>query len=228
MSHEPPENTPREHTALAHIRTLDTVRAPAALRQSIERMTDDTRARRDRWSAPRMRFATAGALAAAVIALVAIVIATSSAPTTRPGAPTVLAASRVALLPATSTAPAESPSHAGMLERSVEGVTYPYWGGQPGWQASGVRTDRLGAHTITTVFYGDRQGRRIGYAIVAGTALPAPATGTVVEQGGVRYSLLDAGGVRIVTWRAAGHTCILAGRDVAAGTLLRLAGWQRA
>jgi hypothetical protein len=228
MSHEPPESTQTERTALVHIRTLDAVHAPAALRQSIEQLVDDTQARRARWSAPRIRFAAAGALAAGTVALAAIVLGAASSQTAQPGTPTVLAASRLALLPATATAPAESPRNAGQLERSVEGVAYPYWGGQPGWQASGARTDRLGARTITTVFYGDRRGRRIGYAIVAGTALPAPATGTVVERGGVRYDLLDAGGARIVTWRAAGHTCILAGRGVTAGTLLRLAGWQRA
>lgn len=227
MSHEP-ENTPAERTALAHIRKLDAVHAPAALRQSIEQLANDAGARRRRWSAPRVRLVAAGTLAAGIIALAAIVLGAGSSPTARPGAPTVLTASRLALLPATSTAPAESPSDAGLLERSVEGVAYPYWGGQPGWQASGARTDRLGAHTITTVFYSDRQGRRIGYAIVAGAALPIPATGTLIERGGVRYGLLDAGAVRIVTWRAAGHTCILAGRGVAAGTLLRLAGWQRA
>ncbi len=175
MSHEPPESTQAERTALAHIRTLDTVHAPAALRQSIEQLVDDTRARRARWSAPRIRFAAAGALAAGIVALAAIVLGAGSSPTAQQGTPTVLAASRLALLPATATAPAESPRNASQLERSVEGVAYPYWGGQPGWQASGARTDRLGAHTITTVFYGDRQGRRIGYAIVAGNALPAPA-----------------------------------------------------
>lgn len=227
MSHKPPESTQAERTALAHIRTLDAVHAPAALRQSIEQLVDDTQARRARWSAPRVRFAAAGALAAGIVALAAIALGSGASQTARPGAPTVLAAARLALLPATATAPAESPRNADQLERSVEGVAYPYWGGQPGWQSSGARTDRLGAHTITTVFYRDRQGRRIGYAIVAGKALPAPATGTVVARGGVRYDLLDSGGARIVTWRAAGHTCILAGRGVAVGTLLRLAGWQR-
>jgi hypothetical protein len=228
MSREPPENTQAERAALAHIHTLDTVRAPAALRQSIEQLADDAQARRRRWRAPRLRLVAAGALAAGILALAAIVLGAGSSPNARPGAPTVLAAAHLALLPATLTAPAESPSNAGLLERSVEGVAYPYWGGQPGWQASGARTDRLGTHTITTVFYSNRQGRRIGYAIVAGAALPMPATGTVVERGGVRYGLLNAGAVRIVTWRAAGHTCILAGRGVATGTMLRLAGWQRA
>jgi hypothetical protein len=228
MSRESPEHTQAEIAARAHIRTLDAVRAPAALRQSIERLADEAQARRRPWSAPRVRLAAAGALAAAIVALAAVTLGSSSSPTARPGAPTVLAASHLALLPATLTAPAESTDHAGLLERSVEGVAFPYWGGQPGWRASGVRTDRLGAHTITTVFYGDQQGRRIGYAIVAGTALPAPATGVVVERDGVHYRLLESGGAQIVTWRAAGHTCILAGRGVAAGTLLRLAGWGRA
>jgi hypothetical protein len=227
MSPEQPADTQVERAAIAHIRSLDAVHAPATLRRSIEDLTGGAQTSRRRRGIPRLRLAGAGALAAAVAAILAIVLGGGARPASQQ-ATTVLAASRLALLPATLAAPAESPDHAGQLERSVEGVTYPYWGGRPGWQATGARTDRLGAHTITTVFYSGGDGRRIGYAIVAGHALPVPSTGAVIRQSGVRFHVLATGDLEVVTWRDAGHTCVLAGRGVAAATLLRLAGWGRA
>jgi hypothetical protein len=227
MSHEPPEHTQAELRALAHIRSLDAVRAPVALRASIEELASGAHLSRRRLRVPRLRLAAAGALAAAILALVAIVLGAGSSPTANRGAPTVLEAARVALLPATLGAPAERSGQSGLLKRSVEGVAYPYWGGRLGWQATGARTDRLGAHTITTVFYTDGSGRRVGYAIVAGTALPAPSAGAVVQRGAVRFRVLGSDGLAVLTWREAGHTCILAGRGVAPATLLRLAGWRR-
>jgi hypothetical protein len=228
MSREQPDDTQAERAVLAHIRSLDAVQAPATLRRSIEGLASSAQTRRRRRGTTRLRLVGAGALAAAVAAVVAIALGGGAPPANRQVATTVLAASRLALLPATLAAPAESLDHAGRLKRSVEGVTYPYWGGRLGWQASGARTDRLGAHTITTVFYTSRDGRRIGYAIVGGPALPAPSGGAAVQQSGVHFRVLATGDLEVVTWREAGHTCVLAGRGVAAATLLRLAGWGRA
>jgi hypothetical protein len=75
-----------------------------------------------------------------------------------------------------------------------------------------------------TVFYADRSGRRIGYAIVAGRA-PNVGGGSVTWLGGHPYRLLGASGTRTVMWVRSGRLCVLSGRGVAAGTLLRLASW---
>ena len=189
-----------QRTALASLRSLEAVQAPASLRRSIEGLASDAAPRQRRARARRGWLAGAGA----------------------PHAPTTLQVARVTLEPATLASPAENPHAQGLLESAVEGVPFPYWGGAHGWQTAGARADRLDGRTIATVFYAARDGRRIGYAIVAGQALPTPAGGRTVERGGVRFQVLDTTGATIVTWREAGHTCILAGRGVPADTLLRL------
>jgi hypothetical protein len=228
-----PEETAAEleRGALAQMRTLDAVHAPDSLRRSIERMASDA-AERPRWrlalprvqarrlpgaSPLRARFAAAGTLAAVAIAVVAILLGSGGQ-----RAPSVLEASRVALAPATLASPLENPRERNHLETSVEGLSYPYWGGRRGWPAAGARRDRLGGRTVTTVFYVTHGGARIGYAIVAGRPLGEPSAGTVIERGGVRFRVLDTGGATVVTWREGGHTCILAARGVPAGTMVRL------
>jgi hypothetical protein len=49
-----------------------------------------------------------------------------------------------------------------------------------------------------------------------------PAGGGVVTREGTAFHVLDAAGATVVTWREAGHTCILAAHGVSAKTLLRL------
>ncbi|HEY3758863.1 MAG TPA: hypothetical protein VGL37_03830 [Solirubrobacteraceae bacterium] len=205
-----------ERETPASIRSLDAVRAPASLHHSIGELVSSAPTRRRR-RAPALRLAGAGALAAAAVAAVVLALGGGATP-----APTVLEASRVALAPADRASPAENPTRQGMLQASVEGVSFPYWGGRGGWPAAGARSDRLGGRAITTVFYTAHSGKRVGYAIVAGSPLPTPRTGTVVERGGVRFNVLAGGGATIVSWREDGHTCILAARGLPARTLLDL------
>lgn len=131
-------------------------------------------------------------------------------------------AAALALGPATAAAPSESASDRGNLAVAVDGVPFPYWKERFGWHGSGSRTDTLGGHAVTTVFYSDARGQRIGYAIAAG---PAPATpgGTVVERWGVPYRLSSQEGANVIVWRRHGHMCVMAGRGVSPSTLLRLA-----
>lgn len=131
-------------------------------------------------------------------------------------------AATVALGPATAPAPSESASDRGDLAVAVDGVAFPYWKERFGWHGSGSRTDTLGGHAVTTVFYSNTSGQRIGYAIAAG---PAPETpgGTLVERWGVRYRLSSQDGANVVVWRRHGHMCVMAGREVSPRTLLRLA-----
>ncbi len=172
---------------------------------------------------PRLRLRLAGALALTAAAVVAFVLALSSGA----GTPTVLETSRAGLRAATQLAPSESSSDLHQLAISAAGIPYPYWGASLGWEATGARADRVGGRTVTTVFYADHHGQRIGYSIVSGPALPLPAGVTVIENG-VRFRLPPAPGFTVVTWREAGHTCILTARSVAASTLVRLAAWERA
>ncbi len=219
-----------QRRVVAIVRGLDEVPAPARLQRSVQTLTADRAVRRRgavrRRFAGAMRLRFAGALALAAITVVALVLALTTGPSSqeRP-APTVLRASALALSPATLPSPAESPRDRAVLVESVGGISFPYWQDKFGWQTAGARADRVGGRTITTVFYADSASRRIGYSIVAGPPLAIPA-GEVVSRHGVRYHVLDTAGVTVVTWRQAGHTCILAARGVRAATLVHLATWQ--
>jgi hypothetical protein len=170
----------------------------------------------------------AGVALAAVVAVVVALVASGGGSTGGGAAPTVLQASGAAgLQPATRPAPAESPRNGHVLTASAAGISFPYWEAPPlRWRASGARLDTVGGRTVTTVFYGDRAGRRIGYSIVSGAALPLPA-GAALQHGGLTFHVLRSGPTTVVTWREAGHTCILTARGIAPGTLVRLAAWQR-
>ncbi len=231
-THSESRHSEHESAVLAQLRALESVRAPDSLHRTIEQMVGEAAARppkrlslpRPAWSASagvagsqRLRLAGAAAVLAAAAAVLVLVLGSGGRP-----APTVLEASRLALAPATLPSPAENPHDGAKLDASVEGLAYPYWGGQRGWPATGSRHDRLSGRSITTVFYATRSGARVGYAIVAGRPLAEPSSGSQLVRGGVRFHVLDAHGATVVTWREAGHTCILAGRGVPVAAMVRL------
>jgi hypothetical protein len=124
---------------------------------------------------------------------------------------------------ATLPAPPESQTHHAQLAVAVDGVPFPYWSERFGWRSTGSRTDRVDGRSITTVFYGDSRGRRVGYAILAGTPVPRIDGGEVTWRGGVSYRLLSGSGAAVVTWLRDGHLCVVSGRGVSSATLLWLA-----
>jgi hypothetical protein len=122
--------------------------------------------------------------------------------------------------------PTESHAHYAQLDLAVDGVPFPYWSERFGWRSTGSRTDRVDGRSITTVFYANSSGQRIGYAILAGTTVPRVAGGVIARRGGVSYRLLTQSGASVVTWLRDGHLCVVSGRGVARATLLRLASWS--
>ncbi len=193
------------------------------------------RGRHSRARAPR-RLLVAGALTVvAVVAVAALAIGLGARTST--SGPTVLQAARLGLAPATLPAPAASANDAAVLDRSAAGIDFPNWRPGLGWRATGARSDRLGGRTVATVFYEPTgaavQARtrsepgygRVGYAIVEGRALPLPAGAARVSHG-IAFHVLNTEGTTIVTWRRAGHTCILAAHDVPSATLMKLAVWE--
>jgi hypothetical protein len=193
------------------------VRAPASLHRQVEAMAP---ARRRRvFATPRVGFAAA---AAAALAAAAVAVGLTGQPA--PSALSVQQAAALTLSPATMPAPAESKEHRAQLAAAVGGVAFPYWTERFGWRSSGARTDLLAGRSVTTVFYSNAEGRRIGYAIASGSA-PTVHGGTVVRRWGVSYRVLTHGGASVVTWQRGGHLCVVSGRDVSAHTLLGLASW---
>jgi hypothetical protein len=215
-------DTDTQQRITALVSSID-VSAPASLHGSVRGLLVRARPRQRVWV--RRRALLGGALAAATVLVVSLVLALGSSG--GPGAPpTVLQASTLGLRPATLSAPAENPNAPGQLAISAGGIAYPYWDHRFGWRTAGVRSDRLGGRAITTVFYANSSGRRIGYSIVDGQALPLPAGGHAAVWRGTRFDVLHPGATTVVTWHRAGHTCILVGSKVSARTLLTLANWQ--
>ncbi len=200
------------------------VRAPASLHYALRELTDGARrSPRRAWSGRPLLAGAVGSLAAMIAVLVLLLGSGGES------APTVLQASALTQRPATQSAPGESTSAPGRLAISAAGITYPYWGARFGWHAAGARVDTLGGRMVTTVFYSSTRAgarRQIGYSIVGGPALVVPTVGHAATWHGVRFQVLRSGGATLVTWRRAGHTCILVGSGVSSRTLLTLADWQ--
>jgi hypothetical protein len=205
--------------AVAHARRRD-VTAPASLRSQLEREGRGRRwvpvaapARRRRWA-----LVLGGCVAAAVV-IVAVL------PGGTPAAPSVVQAATLATLPATAPAPASSPADPRILSAVEQGVAFPNWAAKFGWKASGRRTDELGGHATTTVFY-DKQADKIAYTIVAGRPLGAPTGAVAVMRNGVAMRTLLLHGRLVVTFTRKGHTCVLVGPPVKRAVLLKLASWR--
>lgn len=213
-----------------YIRSID-VRAPESLHRQVEsliaaRSPRDARGARYGSSARPFgagpRLAAGGAIAAALIVLALAVGLSGGGSTTL----SVHDASALTLRPATAGPPAESRSDRRELTAAVEGVSFPYWGERFGWRSTGSRTDHIDGRTVTTIFYANGRGRRIGYAIVAGSAPPQPSGGVVTWRDGTPYRLLTQNGAPVISWLRHGRLCVVSGHGVDGATLLRLASWD--
>jgi hypothetical protein len=232
----------RQRQVAELLRSFDDAPAPARLHRRVEALVaehDRGPARRDaerldpRFAGRTWRrrplsvphFAGAGAVAAiAVVVVVALAVVlggnggSHTLSLRQAAAPTL----RAATLPA----PPESSADRARLAAAVDGVPFPYWEDRFGWRSTGTRGDLIDGRAVTTVFYADAAGRRIGYAILAGTPAPRIGGGVTIWRGGVSYRLLTENGAAVVSWLRDGHLCVVSGRGVSSATLLRLASWS--
>jgi hypothetical protein len=235
-----------QRRAVELLRSVGDVRAPEVLHRRVQTLVGDhaASAKRERsfgWrhhgggarhGSPllarrrtfRSRRGLAGvtAITAGAAAILTILLSMTGGGST---APTVAQASALALRPATIAAPAENHAHRTELAYTVDGIPFPYWGERFGWRSTGARTDHIGKHLVTTVFYTDARGLRIGYSILAGSP-PHVRGGAIAQRGGVPYRLLTEHGAAVVAWWRSGHLCVVSGRGVDSPTLLRLASWD--
>ncbi len=231
---EPRQPTPRpadEAELIEFVRSID-VPAPDSLHRKIDAMIAERSggARRARVGARGTakrpfglapRLAAIGAIAAAVVAL-AVAFGLSGSTSTL----SVRDAAALTHRAATHPAPTENSRDRRELTAAVDGVSFPYWGGHLGWRTTGSRSDQIDGRTVTTIFYENSHGRRIGYSIVAGAAPSQGSGGVVSRRDGTPYRLLTIDGAPVVTWQRDGHLCVVSGRGVGGATLLRLASWD--
>lgn len=215
-----------------------TVKAPESLHRRVQEMVAEAQTRtpakrrlgwaRRGWGGSGRRGAVAAAGLAFAAALAVVLATTLVGGGRRSSTPTPQSAAALALSPATAPAPSENRGKRGELTASVGGVAFPYWQERFGWRDSGARNDTLAGRAVTTVFYANAQGQRVGYAIVAGPAPAGEGSGAVVRRWGVSYRLSSQGGANVIAWRRGGHLCVIAGRGVSPRTLLKLASWGNA
>jgi hypothetical protein len=191
---------------------------PASLHAEIEAQVGARRARRGRaWRLfPRL------ALGGGVAALAAVVLVVGLSGGT--AGPSVADAAGLAARPATGPAPDRLDDSRAKLAIDVEGVVFPDLARSYGWRPVGVRHDQVDGRNATVVFYA-KEGRQIGYVIVAGDGLPRPSEAQATVSRGVEFQTLRLEGRPAVTWQRLGHTCVLTG-EAAPAELLALAGWR--
>ena len=216
---------PRTEAELIELVRASDVRAPDALHRRIEELVAErSSARRRRpgfgaGASPLARgLGAAAALAAVAVAILAVALS---------GGGRSLSVQQAAVLTLgqpKAPAPPESSRSSRELVAAVQGVHFPYWEEHFGWRSTGQRADTLHGRTVMTVFYANRSGQRIGYAIVAGTP-PRVSGGSVKWRDGHSYRLFELHGAQTVAWLRHGRLCVLSGRAVDAETLLRLASW---
>jgi hypothetical protein len=143
-------------------------------------------------------------------------------PAGTPGSPSVSEAASLALRGSAMVAPQPGGVVPGAtLNRDVQEVYFPDWSKKFGWWADGQRADQVGNRKAVTVYY-SRDGHRIAYTIVAAPALTLPAAKGTTRDG-TEYQSFRLGERQVVTWRRAGHTCVLSGVGVSADELTQLA-----
>jgi len=205
-----------ERTAVEALRGAEHARAPASLRERIA--AEQARAGR---APQRRREVLGGGLAGALAVLVLVLVLVL--PGGSPGSPSISQAASLALRG--PSAPAPPPARGtprDLLARDVDEVYFPNWSGI-GYKATGERIDRLDGHLLDTIYYIGSGGARIAYTIVGGSALAEPTGATLSQSNHVELRAHALGHRQLVTWRRAGHTCILTGAHVSDQALLHLA-----
>lgn len=169
-------------------------------------------------SAPRWapRLALAGA---AVALLVALAVALPSG-----DEPIVAQAADLAGQPATRPTPA---SAGRVLRADVEGVPFPDWSREFGWNEAGARRDTLDGRPTTTVFY-KHMDHRLAYTILPGKPPEPPADAVIVRRNGVEIAITEEHGHDVAVFERDGRTCVLAGHVEHMSTLIALAAWKEA
>jgi hypothetical protein len=192
----------REGEALIAAAVAD-VQAPQSLREAIERDRQRAAARVPFWRRHRWILAASGA--AAALAVVASVLSIGGGPA-EPSLTDVYAAAHLA---PTEAAPGPAGGDPPVLAAKVDNIDFPDWQEKFGWKAVGQRDDTVADRPVTTVFYRNPDGAKLGYAIVSGDALEGDPSGQTVTRGDNTYHVAHEGERTTVTWTQDGQTCVI-------------------
>jgi hypothetical protein len=211
MAQEPSGSEEQAHRQVAEaLRTGGPAPPPellVAVRQKVQDAYGPARAHQRGERSPR-RLTLAAPVLAAVCAAVAAVLVISIGGTS--AAPSIPAAARLALAPATGPAPATR--NARFLDVSYGGVTYPSYA-RFDVPPTGIRTDRIGGRPALTVFYRLRSGAPMSYTVFSGKPVGLPRSARRVVYDGVPLTTFSTRpGISVVTLVRFGRTCVLAGR----------------
>jgi anti-sigma factor RsiW len=190
-------------------------RAPMALRERVEASRSAAASR----TSARWRSSVRAPVAVSAAAAVAIVLALTL-PAGSPGAPSVAQAAALGALKPTLPAPEPQPAGTSRLRIAVGRLHFPNWTATIGWRAVGQRRDRLGARSVLTVYY-SKGGHTVAYSIVSGRPLPEPS-GTSTTGATYFFQSFRLPGRNVVTWREAGHTCLLSAAGLSRRVLAAL------
>ena len=197
--------------------------APLALKARVEEL-GTARGRRQGVRGPSARTRLGGIrwpAAGVVVGAFAVVLAAIVIVGGGPGIEDVaVAAERAPRAPVAAVPPTSK-----LLKERVEEVNFPNYAGKFGWKAVGQRTDKIDGRATRTVFY-EKNGKRIGYTVVAGAALDEPGDAKQATREGTVLWTYRSDGRDIVTWRRSSHTCVLSGKAVPRSELLNLAAWK--
>jgi hypothetical protein len=219
ISFDPADDELAERGRLLIATAVAETRAPLALRERIENDRSKAGSRRDRPGRLRLLVPVAGVLAAAIVAVVLLTGGGAS--------PSVLATASLATKGPILPAPEENPSNDAVLQASVEGVPFPYWGDHFQWKAVGARDDKISGRTAKTVYYENAKGQRAAYTILGGDPIGPPSGARQVNDNGIKLFVTTKDGRRIITWKRGDKTCVMsAPLAIPQQKLLDLASWK--
>jgi hypothetical protein len=110
---------------------------------------------------------------------------------------------------ATDAAPALEGGDPPTLAANVGALEFPDWRQSFGWRAVGRRDDELSGRAVTTVFYRNPDGARLGYSVVAGEPLEEQPIGRQVTRNGDSYTVAHDDDQTVVSWTQQGHSCLI-------------------
>jgi hypothetical protein len=228
MSHEDDTPLSNEEIALAKkgealiSAAVAETQAPQSLRESIEHERERAQTAPSRAPFWRRHLGALAATAAAAAAAAGIVVATNVGSESE--APSLAAVEAATRLEATGPAPAPSGGDPPVLAARVGPISFPDWQQKYSWRAVGSRQDAVAGRSVTTVFYRNPEGARLGYSIVAGEPILERPPGHQVTREGNTYHVANTGEHTIVTWTQQGHTCtFVASSTVPEAKLIELA-----